>query len=47
MLTPHLGYVTREAYATFFREVVDAIEAYLDGRLPARALNPEARAGLR
>ncbi len=42
VLTPHLGYVTHEAYASFFREVVDNIEAYLDGRLPARTLNPEA-----
>ncbi len=47
VLTPHLGYVTREAYAIFFREAVDAIDAYLDGRLPARALNPGARPGLR
>ncbi len=42
VLTPHLGYVTHEAYAIFFREVVDNIEAHLDGRLPARTLNPEA-----
>jgi len=47
VLTPHLGYVTREAYAAFFRGVVDVIEAYLDGRLPTRALNPEVRPELR
>jgi phosphoglycerate dehydrogenase-like enzyme len=41
VLTPHLGYVTEEAYAVFFREVVQNIEAYLDGRTPPRALNPE------
>jgi phosphoglycerate dehydrogenase-like enzyme len=42
VLTPHIGYVTREAYEIFFTEVVDAILAWLDGKVPARALNPEA-----
>ncbi len=46
VLTPHLGYVTHEAYAVFFREVVQNIDAFLDGRLPPRTLNPEvARKG--
>ncbi len=43
VLTPHLGYVTAEAYDVFFREVVQNIEAYLDSRTPPRALNPETR----
>jgi len=42
VLTPHLGYVTREAYHTFFEQVVENILGWLDGRVPARALNPEA-----
>jgi phosphoglycerate dehydrogenase-like enzyme len=42
VLTPHLGYVTEEAYHVFFRQVTEAIASYLDGQLPARALNPEA-----
>jgi phosphoglycerate dehydrogenase-like enzyme len=40
MLTPHIGYVTRENYRTFYRETVEAIEAWLDGK-PVHALNPE------
>jgi len=42
VLTPHVGYVTEEAYHIFFRQVVENIESYLDGQLPPRALNPEA-----
>ncbi len=45
VLTPHLGYVTAEAYDVFFREVVENIEAYLDGRTPPRLLNPDGRPG--
>ena len=41
VLTPHLGYVTWEAYHAFFRPVVENIVAWLDGQVPARALNPE------
>jgi phosphoglycerate dehydrogenase-like enzyme len=37
LLTPHLGYVTRDVYATFFRGVVEDVTAYLDGS-PLRAL---------
>ncbi len=44
VLTPHLGYVTEEAYHVFFRQVVESIVSYLDGQVPARALNPEALA---
>lgn len=43
VLSPHKGYVTQEAYHVFFRQVVESIEGYLDGNLPLRALNPEAR----
>lgn len=42
VLSPHMGYVTQESYHTFFRQVVESIEGYLDGNLPPRALNPEA-----
>jgi phosphoglycerate dehydrogenase-like enzyme len=37
LLTPHLGYVTRDVYATFFRGVVEDVTAYLDGS-PVRTL---------
>lgn len=42
VVTPHLGYVTHEVYATFFSQVAENLEAWLDGRVPPRALNPEA-----
>ena len=42
VLTPHTGYVTQEAYHIFFRQVVENIEGYLDGKLPPRTLNPDA-----
>lgn len=41
VLTPHVGYVTREAYDAFFGQAVEAILAYLDGKVPPRALNPD------
>jgi len=44
VLTPHLGYVTQETYGIFFRQVVENISAYLEGRIPPRCLNPEAAA---
>ena len=37
LLTPHLGYVTRDVYATFFAGVVEDVTAYLDGA-PIRPL---------
>jgi phosphoglycerate dehydrogenase-like enzyme len=40
VLTPHLGYVTRATYATFFRDIVEDVEAYLDGA-PVRVLGGE------
>jgi phosphoglycerate dehydrogenase-like enzyme len=41
VLSPHMGYVSAESYDQFFRAAVDNIDAYLDGRVPAGALNPE------
>jgi phosphoglycerate dehydrogenase-like enzyme len=41
VLSPHMGYVSAESYNQFFRAAVDNIDAYLSGRVPAGALNPE------
>lgn len=38
LLTPHLGYVTEGVYRTFFGDVVEAVEAQLDGRPIPRPL---------
>ncbi len=48
VLTPHLGYVVREAYERFFQDSVEDVLAYLDGD-PIRLLNPQVynRAPLR
>jgi phosphoglycerate dehydrogenase-like enzyme len=43
VLTPHSGFVTAETYASFFGGAVDQILAWLDGKTPPRALNPDAR----
>jgi phosphoglycerate dehydrogenase-like enzyme len=45
VLTPHLGYVTEEGYRAFFSQAADNIAAWLDGKVPERALNPEVLAG--
>ena len=37
LATPHLGYVTRANYATYYRETVEDIRAFLDGS-PIRVL---------
>jgi phosphoglycerate dehydrogenase-like enzyme len=37
LATPHLGYVTRANYATYYREAVEDIRAFLDGS-PIRVL---------
>jgi phosphoglycerate dehydrogenase-like enzyme len=42
VLTPHLGYVTRENYGVFFADVVEDIEAWLDGRVERRLTPPPA-----
>ncbi len=39
VMTPHTGYVTIETYRTFYREMVENIQAWLDGA-PIRVLNP-------
>jgi phosphoglycerate dehydrogenase-like enzyme len=38
VLTPHLGYVSRDTYDVFYRETVDNIEAWLAGA-PVRVIN--------
>ncbi|HET6392886.1 MAG TPA: D-2-hydroxyacid dehydrogenase family protein [Blastococcus sp.] len=38
VLTPHLGYVTRNTYAIFYREAVEDVVAYLSGE-PVRLLS--------
>jgi phosphoglycerate dehydrogenase-like enzyme len=40
VLTPHLGYVTRENYRVFFEDVIADIETWLDGRVERR-LTPQ------
>jgi len=40
VLTPHIGYVTRETYGIFFPQVVEDIEAWLDGRLVRSLVKP-------
>lgn len=39
VLTPHLGYVTRENYEVFYRDAAEDVAAFLRGT-PARVLNP-------
>ncbi len=41
VLTPHQGYCSRGVYAQFYRESIENVLAFLDGR-PIRVLNPEA-----
>lgn len=40
ILTPHLGYVTAETLRSFYRQGVDNVLAFLDGK-PIRVLQPE------
>jgi len=46
VLTPHLGYGTRDTFAQFYGESVQNILAFLDGA-PTRVLNPDAAHGTR
>ena len=39
VLTPHLGYCTREVYAQYWREAIEDVIAFLDGA-PVRVMNP-------
>jgi phosphoglycerate dehydrogenase-like enzyme len=41
VLTPHLGYVTRESYRIFFEDIVEDIAAFLSGS-PIRVLAADA-----
>jgi phosphoglycerate dehydrogenase-like enzyme len=41
VLAPHMGSVTSDSYDIFFGQAVKNIAAYLDGRVPAGAVNPE------
>jgi phosphoglycerate dehydrogenase-like enzyme len=40
VLTPHLGFVTRETYEVFYRDAVEDVKSYLQGQ-PVRLLNPD------
>jgi phosphoglycerate dehydrogenase-like enzyme len=44
VLTPHVGFVTREGYDVFFSRVVDNVEAWLAGKAPAGAVSVRGRA---
>jgi phosphoglycerate dehydrogenase-like enzyme len=44
ILSPHMGSVTAEAYEAYFKGAVDNIAAYLDGDIPAGAVNPQVLA---
>jgi D-3-phosphoglycerate dehydrogenase len=37
VITPHLGYVSVQAYEIYFREIVEDIRAFLDGK-PVRVM---------
>jgi phosphoglycerate dehydrogenase-like enzyme len=39
LLTPHLGFVTRDAYARFYGDTVENVAMFLTGE-PIRVLNP-------
>jgi phosphoglycerate dehydrogenase-like enzyme len=41
VLTPHLGFVTEDAYEVFFRDTVEDVKAWLAGA-PVRVMNPAA-----
>lgn len=39
LLTPHIGYVTRETYQVFYPQTVEAVLAWLEGK-PVRVIQP-------
>jgi phosphoglycerate dehydrogenase-like enzyme len=41
VITPHLGYFTREMLASYYRDAIENITAFLDGR-PIRLVGPSA-----
>jgi phosphoglycerate dehydrogenase-like enzyme len=46
ILSPHMGYVTREVYEEFYGETARSLSSYLRGE-PIRVLNPDAAAAAR
>jgi phosphoglycerate dehydrogenase-like enzyme len=46
VLTPHLGFVTRETYTVFYRDAVEDIQAYINNQ-PIRLLNPDVLGRIR
>jgi phosphoglycerate dehydrogenase-like enzyme len=46
VLTPHLGYVTRETYLAFYGETLENIRAWLAGA-PTRVINEDVLGRLR
>ena len=44
ILSPHMGYVTEEVYATFYGESLENILGYLEGK-PLRVINPKVLEG--
>lgn len=42
VLTPHLGYVVNDVFEYYYRDVVEDIAAWLDGK-PIRILNPQVQ----
>ena len=44
LITPHVGYVTTQGLAGFYKATIENVMAFLDGK-PIRVLNPEAGAG--
>jgi len=41
VLTPHLGYVVDDVFTYYYRDIIEDIEAWLDGS-PIRILDPQA-----
>jgi phosphoglycerate dehydrogenase-like enzyme len=41
LLTPHVGYVTRETYRVFYGEMVDVVRSFLEGR-PQNVLSSDS-----
>jgi len=46
IITPHLGYVTRETLTAFYTDTLEALVAFADGA-PIRVANPDALAHAR
>ena len=40
VITPHLGYVTQDTFRIFYRQTVEDIRAFLDGK-PVRVIAPK------